>query len=61
MGCATPVEGAMTEQPNVPTRPGSADESPSTPTGTDTGEHGKVRTDGETSVDEAIGTGDNVH
>jgi hypothetical protein len=50
----------MSEQPNVPVRPGSDDEPPATTT--DPGaEHGAVRTQGETAVDEAMGTGDNVH
>jgi hypothetical protein len=51
----------MSERPDEPRQPGSADEPPPADTGSDTGPHGKVRTDGETSVDEAIGTGDNVH
>ena len=51
----------MSEQPNVPAQPDRADEASSTATGTDAGHPGKVRTDGETTVDEAIGTGDNVH
>jgi hypothetical protein len=49
----------MSEQPNVPAQPDRADEA--TSTGRDSGHPGKVRTDGETTVDEAIGTGDNVH
>jgi hypothetical protein len=51
----------MSEQPNVPRQPDGVDESTATATGTDSGQPGKVRTDGETTVDEAIGTGDNVH
>jgi hypothetical protein len=51
----------MSEQRDVPPQSGSGDESPPATTGTDGEQHGKVRTDGETSVDEAIGTGDNVH
>jgi hypothetical protein len=53
-------EGAMSEQPNEPVRPDD-DESPPTRTDTDAAEHGAVRTEGETAVDEAMGTGDNVH
>ena len=51
----------MTEQPNVPRQPASNEES--TPAGPvdDPGPPGKVRTQGETAVDEAMGTGDNVH
>ena len=51
----------MSEQPNVPVRPGSDDEPPATRTDPDAGRHGTVRTQGETAVDEAMGTGDNVH
>ena len=51
----------MSEQPNVPVRPGSDDEPPGTRPGPDAAEHGAVRTQGETAVDEAMGTGDNVH
>jgi hypothetical protein len=54
-------EGAMSEQPNVPSQPGDADESPSTGSAADSGQHGTVRTEGETAVDEAMGAGDNVH
>ena len=51
----------MTEQPNAPEQPGSVDESQAAGTG-DRGERpGTVRTAGETAVDDAIGTGDNVH
>jgi len=54
--------GAMSEQPNVPVRPGSDDEpTTTTETETETAQHGVVRTQGETAVDEAMGTGDNVH
>ena len=56
MGECDSEEGAMTEQPNVPPQPDDIDES-----STDSGQPGRVRTDGETTVDEAIGTGDNVH
>ena len=49
----------MTEQPQVPQRP--ADDEPPPSAGGGAGEHGKVRTDGETSVDDALGSGDNVH
>lgn len=50
----------MTEQPNAPDQPGTPD-APPTGAGSDAGEHGKVRTEGETSVDDALGSGDNVH
>jgi hypothetical protein len=50
----------MTEQPNVPRQPASDEESPTGP-GDDSGRPGEVRTQGETAVDEAMGTGDNVH
>ena len=50
----------MSEQRDEPARPGS-DEPPATRTDTHTAEHGAVRTQGETAVDEAMGTGDNVH
>ena len=51
----------MTEQPKVPQQPASDEESPPAGAGDDSGRHGKVRTQGETAVDEAMGTGDNVH
>jgi hypothetical protein len=51
----------MTEQPNVPRQPATDEESPSPGPGDDPGQPGKVRTPGETAVDEAMGTGDNVH
>jgi len=51
----------MSEQPNVPVQPGSDDEPPATSTETDAAQHGVVRTQGETAVDDAMGTGDNVH
>ena len=53
----------MTEQPNVPEQPGSEDDSRAEGTGDrDRGQRpGVVRTAGETAVDDAIGTGDNVH
>jgi hypothetical protein len=51
----------MTEQPNVPRRPARDEESPAATPGDDSGRPGKVRTQGETAVDEAMGTGDNVH
>lgn len=51
----------MTEQPNAPEQPGGEDEAQAARTG-DRGERpGTVRTAGETAVDDAIGTGDNVH
>ena len=50
----------MTEQPNLPREPAGDEESP--PAGPrDPEKHGNVRTQGETAVDEAMGTGDNVH
>jgi hypothetical protein len=54
-------ESAMTEQPNAPEQPGSEDESPAAGTGERGERPGTVRTAGETAVDDAIGTGDNVH
>jgi hypothetical protein len=51
----------MTEQPKVPEQPGSEDESPAEGTGDRGQRPGAVRTAGETAVDDAIGTGDNVH
>ena len=51
----------MTEQPKVPEQPGSEDETPAEGTGERGQRHGTVRTSGETAVDDAIGTGDNVH
>ena len=51
----------MTEQPNGPVQPASDDEPPSTRPASEAAEHGAVRTQGETAVDDAIGTGDNVH
>ena len=51
----------MTEQPNVPRQPASDEESTPAGPGDDPGQPGTVRTQGETAVDEAMGTGDNVH
>jgi hypothetical protein len=51
----------MTEQPNVPRQPASDEESTPAGPGDDRGQPGTVRTKGETAVDEAMGTGDNVH
>jgi hypothetical protein len=51
----------MTEQPNVPRQPASDEESTPAGPGDDPSPPGKVRTQGETAVDEAMGTGDNVH
>ena len=51
----------MSDQRDDPVRPGSDDAPPATRTDTHTVEHGVVRTQGETAVDDAIGTGDNVH
>jgi len=50
----------MTEQPKVPRQPATEEESPPA-RAEDSGQPGKVRTQGETAVDEAMGTGDNVH
>jgi hypothetical protein len=46
----------MTEEPDQSRRPGEDDEGPGI--GEDGGGRGKVRTAGETSVDEALGAGD---
>ena len=51
----------MSEQSNVPPKTGTDDEPPTPIAGTDAGRPGDVRTQGETAVDEAMGTGDNVH
>ena len=51
----------MSEQSNVPPTTGTDDEPPTPGTATGTGRPGDVRTQGETAVDEAMGTGDNVH
>jgi hypothetical protein len=51
----------MTEQPKVPRQPASGEQDPPAGPGDDPGQHGKVRTQGETAVDEAMGTGENVH
>jgi hypothetical protein len=61
MGKHCGEESAMTEQPNAPVQPGSDDEPRTTRADTQATEHGAVRTKGETAVDDAIGTGDNVH
>ena len=53
-------EDSMTEQPKLPREPAGDEESPISGPG-DPGKHGNVRTQGETAVDEAMGTGDNVH
>jgi hypothetical protein len=50
----------MTEQPNVPRQPVSEEESTPAGPGDDPGQPGMVRTQGETAVDEAMGTGDNA-
>jgi hypothetical protein len=52
---------SMTEQANVPRQPASDEESKPAGPGDDPGPPGKARTQGETTVDEAMGTGDNVH
>jgi hypothetical protein len=51
----------MTERPTVPGQPASDEESASAGPGDDRGRPGTVRTQGETAVDEAMGTGDNEH
>jgi hypothetical protein len=54
-------ERAMTEQPHVPEQPDSEDEPRAEGAGERGQRPGTVRTSGETAVDDAIGTGDNVH
>ena len=49
----------MSEPQDVPRRSGT-DDQPARGGGDDTGERGEVRTHGETAVDEAMGTGDDV-
>jgi len=61
MGKGATRRNSMTEQPKVPRQPASDEESPPAGPGDDSGQPGKVRTQGETAVDEAMGTGDNVH
>jgi hypothetical protein len=51
----------MTEQPSVPEEPARDAESPAEDAGDRGRRPGAVRTSGETAVDDAIGTGDNVH
>lgn len=51
----------MTEQPNVPQKPAGDEETPPADPRDGSGQPGRVRTQGETAVDEAMGTGDNVH
>jgi hypothetical protein len=51
----------MTEKPTVPRQPVSDEESTPAGPGDDSAQPGTVRTHGETAVDEAMGTGDNVH
>ena len=51
----------MTEQPNVPREPATDEETTPADASDDRGRPGTVRTQGETTVDEAMGTGDNVH
>jgi hypothetical protein len=48
----------MTEQPNVAREPAGENEPPPAGGDDDSGRPGKVRTEGETAVDEAMGTGD---
>jgi hypothetical protein len=51
----------MTEQRNHPRQPAGEEESSPAGPGDDPGQPGEVRTQGETAVDEAMGTGDNIH
>jgi hypothetical protein len=51
----------MTEQPGEPVQPTTADEATPEGAGDRSDRPGAVRTQGETAVDDAIGTGDNVH
>jgi hypothetical protein len=51
----------MTEQPNGPERPATADEARARRSADSGDRPGAVRTEGETAVDDALGTGDNVH
>jgi len=51
----------MTEQPDDARPPAHDEEFAPAEPGDHTGQPGPVRTGGETAVDEAMGTGDNVH
>jgi hypothetical protein len=51
----------MTQQPNDPRQPAGEEEAQPAASGAESAQPGNVRTQGETAVDEAIGTGDNVH
>ncbi|HLM05829.1 MAG TPA: hypothetical protein VK402_11650 [Blastococcus sp.] len=51
----------MSEQPEVSRKPAGDEESAPRGAGEEAGQPGTVRTQGETAVDEAMGTGDNVH
>ena len=51
----------MTEQPNAPDQPGTPDDVQGDRRDDDHDPHGAVRTQGETAVDDAIGTGDDGH
>jgi hypothetical protein len=51
----------MTEQPKGPDQPGTTEAAQGERREDDRPRHGEVRTHGETAVDDAIGTGDNVH
>ena len=51
----------MTEQPSVPRQPAGDGEQPPPGSGEEPVPSANVRTQGETAVDEAIGTGDNLH
>ncbi len=48
----------MTEQPNVAREPAGEKKPPPAGGDDDSGRPGKVRTESETAVDEAMGTGD---
>jgi hypothetical protein len=61
MGKHPREENAMTEQPSPPVQPDTADEVPAERPERHRDRPDAVRTQGETAVDDAIGTGDNVH
>jgi hypothetical protein len=51
----------MTEQPEPPDQPDTVERSTAEGAGDGDRPHGTLRTEGETAVDDAIGSGDNVH
>lgn len=61
MGLGRDQEDSMTEQPNVPRTSADEENSPPSGQGEEAAHPGAVRTQAETAVDEAMGTGDNVH